>query len=86
MGKCVRRRRLTNEHKTNHNYINHQLDTYSDSFDVGRFIFIVRGSFVHWIQESLSEHRVLLSRCVLPRGSAGKVADVSARSAVLCRN
>ena len=56
MGKCVLRR-LTNEHKTNHNYtddydlVKRELDTSSDSFDGGRVIYIVRGIIVHWIQE-----------------------------------
>ena len=51
MGKCVRRR-LTNEHKTNHNYTDD--DITSDSFDMGRVIFSVRGIIVHWIQEILA--------------------------------
>ena len=56
MGKCVRRR-LTNEHKTNHNYtddydfVKRELDITSDSFDMGRVIFSVRGIILHWIYE-----------------------------------
>ena len=60
MGKCVRRRKLTNEHKTNHNYtddydfVKRELDITSDSFDMGRVISTVRGIIVHWIQEILA--------------------------------
>ena len=59
MGKYVRRR-LTNERKTNHNYIDdydfvkRELDITGDSFDMGRVISIVRGIILHWIQEILA--------------------------------
>jgi len=59
MGKYVRRR-LTNEHETDHNYtddydfVKHEHDIISDSFDMGRVISSVRGIFLHWIYEILA--------------------------------
>ena len=59
MGKCVRRR-LTNEHKTNHNYtddydfVKRELDTKGDSFDMGRGVFIVQNIDLYWTQEILA--------------------------------
>ena len=59
MGKYVRRR-LTNEHETDHNhtddydFVKHEHDIIGDSFDMGRVISTVRGIIVHWIQEILA--------------------------------